>query len=124
MGCAVACVAFRCGISYTRAHRLFSQRELAWPRGYYCGDVVAALAAAGYDYAFAVFDEAIHAPLLKVRGSIVFIDSCAAYPAGHYLIRAERGWMNPWTNFPRMLPVRAGFRRRLNDRVGYILFKR
>src|SRR5262245_25122966 len=96
LGCAVACVAFRCRISYSRALELFTTQEKAWTTGFFCVDLLEALARKGYQYEFAAFAHEQNAEALEKEGTIVFIGYCEEYPAGHYLVRGERGWMNPW----------------------------
>ena len=123
MGCAVACVAFRCGISYLDALSFFPSKRFAWTRGYYCNEVVEALDKANLKYEFSRFAAAEHEKVLKQKGTIVFIDRCLAYPAGHYLIRDHGKWMNPWSSFPFMTPVKADLQTTLPGKVGYILYE-
>jgi hypothetical protein len=123
LGCAVACVASRCGVTYARAHWLFATKENAWVRGYYCSEVVDALARAGYRYAFESFVEASHSTLLERPGTIVFVGPCARYPAGHFLIRWRDGWMNSWLNYPQMIPIEAGFASAVPGPIQFVMFE-
>ncbi len=123
MGCAVACVAMRSGLSYRDAIALFQKKESAWTRGYYCREVVEALKRAGFLYTYAKYDSKKHAPLTNREGTIVFIGAGKRYPSGHYLLKTAQGWMNPWANFPEMAPPKAAFEQKLIGRVTYLLWE-
>ncbi len=122
LGCAVACVATRCGLSYPDAFALFSHPEHAWTRGYYCNEVVDALAKAGWKYSFAKFKPSLHERKLTMSGTIIFVEPCQSYPAGHFFVRAPQGWMNPWANFPLMNDIQAEFQEALPGNISYIIF--
>ena len=123
MGCAVACVAFRCGLSYQAALALFSSSEYAWTRGYFCSEIVEALEFAGLKYTYAKFNSVRHADILIRVGTIAFVDHCIQYPAGHFFIRGSKGWMNPWVTFPMITDVRADFQKELPGKVSYIIYQ-
>jgi hypothetical protein len=123
LGCAVACVAYRAGVSYEDASHFFLHQEYAWTRGYYSSEVVEALAVGGWQYAFSEYESSVHSMKLSKEGTIVFVEPCTQYPAGHFFIRATSGWMNPWANFPLMDKVRADFQDQLPARVTYIIFE-
>jgi hypothetical protein len=124
LGCAVACVAALAELSYEEAHHQFEETELAWTRGYYCSEVTAALRKLGYDYSYKVYDPLLHKRFLKHAGTIVFVGACKAYPSGHYLVRSENGWMNSWSNFPKMGAIDANFQEALPARVAYVIYPR
>lgn len=117
-GCAVACVAFVTGRSYRRALALFAKPERAWGRGFYCRDLVAALARAkrAYNSTAAVSRKRWPA------GTIVYVAPSRGYPLGHYLASSPRGWMNPWANFPCIAPARSAFQKKLPGRPIYAVF--
>jgi hypothetical protein len=123
MGCAVACVAAQCGITYSQALRLFVKKEYAWTRGYYCQEVVAALSVASCSYFFEKFHLRRHKKFLSTPGTIIFLEPSALYPAGHYLLRTKKGWMNPWANFPNIVPAKAGIQRSLPGKVAYVIMR-
>ena len=60
---------------------------------------------------------------LENEGSIVFIAPSKKYPRGHYLARTKKGWMNPWVNFPRIMPAKAGFNRKLPGKAQWVIFR-
>ena len=117
MGCAVACVASLLGTSYTKALGLFADKTAAVSRGYYCAEICRALSQHGRDYAWRKA-----APSDRARaGDIVFVSPSRRYPAGHFLLKTSRGWMNPWVNFPRITPAKAGFERGLPGRAAWVI---
>ena len=121
MGCAVACVASLCRISYQEALSLFDQPENAWTRGFYCSEIVAALQKRHLKYQYSVFNPGEHSATLETSGTFVFIDPCPQYPAGHFFVKTENGWMNPWSNFPQMNPVKSDFQKSLPFRISYVI---
>lgn len=122
MGCAVACVASVANISYKNALE-FLGREHASGRGYYCREIVDALAANGLKYEFRKADRSSR-KYMKESRTIVFIAPSARYHAGHYLVRAREGWMNPWINYPCIAPAKSGFQKRLPGRAEWVIFRR
>lgn len=122
MGCAVACVASYCGTDYPAALRLFETDRHAWTRGFYCVEVVEALAKIGQRYTYEAFRSPKHIKILHTPGSILFLAPSERYPSGHYVLRVENGWMNPWVNFPQMNPVRAAEVSDLEGEVAYVVF--
>ena len=124
MGCAVACVASLCGISYKSALRRFKKPEHAWGRGYYCREICAALGKENFMYAY--FPKSVFAKR-GVRipvGTIVFIARSKKHVYGHFLLKTPRGWMNSWVNEPVMTPVKAAFERRLPGRAQWIIYEK
>jgi len=118
MGCAVACVAARCGLNYQKGLRLFSRAQNAWTRGYYCGEVVQ-----GFRYRYDPYDHDAHHRFLSRVGTIIFIDPDRSYPVGHYLLRVPEGWMNSWVNCPRILPVQAAVQRKRIGKTSFIIYE-
>lgn len=59
--------------------------------------------------------------------TIVFIRRSSFYPVGHYLIRYNKFWMDPWINFLKEKEVKkakAGFRKKLPGKPIYGIFLR
>lgn len=123
MGCSVACVASLCGLSYQKALLLFEIPELAWRRGYYCGEIVQALKNKKLTFKFEEFENKKHKEKLSKNGTIIFTDPDKNYPSGHFFLRAEKGWMNPWSNYPQMIPVKSAIQKEISGRISYIIFK-
>ena len=120
-GCAVACVASVCGISYATALKLFAHPDYAGYRGYYCPEVVAALQKTGRRYAFRKVTDKDRA-LLRKEGCIVFVLSSTRYPLGHFLLKTRKGWMNPWVNIPAIGDVCAGICSRLPGKAQWVIY--
>ena len=121
MGCSVACVASLTNSSYKQAQKLFEKNHSA-TRGYYLDEVVRALAKKGFNYKSGKLTAKTKKYLAK-NGSIIFIKRSKKFPAGHYLLRTSKGWMNSWQNYPKISPARAGFDRQLPGEVQYIIFQ-
>jgi hypothetical protein len=61
--------------------------------------------------------------ILSISNTIVFIEKTHNYPAGHFLVRTNEGaWMNPWINFPLIVPVKSGFEINLPGKPLYAVF--
>ena len=99
MGCGIACVASRIGISYQETRKLFAHPERSSTKGYYCKDLVEVLASRGLKYKFKKVKESNDEIINRV-GSIVFAKRGKKYPEGHWLLKTENGWMNSWHNWP------------------------
>ena len=121
MGCAVACVASLLGTSYRGALALFNNKSYASTKGYYCKDIGKALKKKRLVYVWKKFSSGSRL-LLNKKGVIVFISRSKKYPAGHYLLKTGRGWMNPWINFPQIAPAKAGFQKRLPGKPQWIMY--
>lgn len=111
MGCGPACVAVRMGITYAKALELFTHPHHAWTQGYYCSEITEALSRGGFKYVFSEFRKYSHKQYLQKNGSIAFIAKSDLYPAGHFLLKVSDGWMNPWINFPHLMPIRFGIQK-------------
>lgn len=96
MGCAIACVANLLKISYESTKRFFNPK-FASNRGYYCKSIVNALRKSG-----------VHAKYFKVKtdtkffdGDIVFLARSNSLPEGHWVLKTNQGWIDPWVNFQK-----------------------
>jgi hypothetical protein len=122
MGCGVACVAAVLGLEYRKALHLFRRLDGAWTTGYFCPELVAALAKGGRCYSWKSVRNS-RLDVLKRAGTIVFVQKSSKYPQGHYLVRTSRGWMNPWANFPEISPARSAVVKRLPGRASHVIFQ-
>ena len=124
LGCGIACVAWITGKTYKQAKDLyFKDVKRAGTVGYFCRDLVSALAMAKKQYSYRYLRK-------KARfneDSIVFIKRSKRYPAGHYLVKTAEVWMDPWINFdckkPYLTAALAGFRKRLPGKPIYLVDK-
>lgn len=120
LGCAVASVANKLGISYESALTLFDQPSNAWGRGFYCRDIVSALHKRGINTKVC-HRKSINSQLLPF-GTIVYVRRCASLPAGHYLIKGEMGWIDSWINISNRFDIKnakVGIRQKLPSEIQY-----
>src|SRR3989338_8720696 len=121
MGCGLACVASVCGLSYARAKKKLFRNVGDIRRGFYCRELIKVLARAGKRYSFRHVKESVRKKF--VIGSVVFIHPLKIYPAGHYLLKTSKGWMDPWFNLPKIKCVRLAFRKKLPGKAQWIIFE-
>ena len=119
MGCGVACVACAAGVSYSAALKVLP-RKYASTRGFFCRELVHALARLGLEYSHRKVIAKTR-KYLKIDRAIAFVAPSRRYPKGHYLVRTKRGWMNPWINFPS-ISVKAGFNTMLPGKAQWVIF--
>lgn len=105
-GCGVACVAFILQKTYKEALELFSRPSQAWGRGFLYDEIIDALKNGNKNYSCLIQGENQSPP----NGTIVNVDNPAVYYIGHYLVKAEKGWFDPWINYPIITPAMAGYR--------------
>lgn len=120
MGCGIACVAVALNKSYKLTKKLFDNPEYASTRGYYCREIINVLNRKGKNYTFKKINKKDEI-MLKKEGVIVFIERSKKYPAGHYLIKTKKGWMNPWINFPKISLAKSGFQKNLPGKAQWIV---
>ena len=123
MGCGVACVANRLGLSYDQALGLFEYSAYAQSIGYKCKYVVAALQAGGLDVRLRHIRRELPLPELP-NGAIVFLERSVLYPYQHYLLKVEQGWVDPWINMHDCSDVKytqVGVRQILPGRAYYAI---
>lgn len=120
-GCAVACVAYILCISYNDALKLFDKPQQAWREGFYCVDIINALAKGAKIYEFCRTDDQKN-PYFPVN-CIVYVESSEKYPVGHYLTKTiNNQWMNSWINCPVICPTLSGFEEQLPGIVSYVIY--
>lgn len=121
-GCGAACLAFIAEISYPQAAVLLGA-ERARSKGYYCREIVAALSTLGRPYR-SLYVKPAKQHLIHTEGTIVFVRRSKRYPAGHYLVRHQDQWMDPWINFQSDQAIEhaeSGFRRQLPGQAAYAM---
>lgn len=122
-GCGVACVAFATGKSYQEA-LIVLPADSAQARGFFCKDLVLALDVHGSVYVYKYLKPRLRRQIYN-EGVIVYIKKFKHYPAGHYLIRSNGYWMDPWINFTQDKDIenaKSGYRIRLPGTPIYALF--
>lgn len=122
-GCGIACYAFALGITYKQAVSALGKEQANSTR-FWVKDLTAALNKSGKNYESKHFKPYLHKRLCR-EGTIVLIRRSKTYPAGHYLIRYKKHWMDPWINLPddrNIKNAQSGFRKRLPGSPMYAIF--
>ncbi len=121
-GCGIACFAFALNVTYQQAEIMLGSEQSNSTR-FWVKDFVAALGKHGRSYCAKYVKSHIRRKIYG-EGTIVLIRRSKQYPAGHYLIRHNGTWMDPWINLPidnNLKHARSGFRRRLPGSPMYAL---
>jgi len=108
-GCGVACVASFLGVPYGEARDLLRTKKdgktvNAHPKGLDLHHIALALKERGYRVR-ADWKEAGKYP----QGTIVCISGKKPYDGDHYMLKTQKGWMDPWHNMGSK-PRKANFR--------------
>jgi hypothetical protein len=114
MGCGAACVAFAANKTYQQAAKVLG-REKARSVGFHLKELVDALSGYGLDYRSRHVKQQTKQAIYQ-QGVIVFIKRSARYPYGHYLIRHNGLWADPWVNLvldKSIERAKSGYRKRL-----------
>lgn len=120
MGCAIACVASLVGVTYKIMRKSFEGgKKYEHSRGFYNRHIVQALTKWGIFYR-AYSAKQWGSKRIK-NGTIVFVGPSEKYLAGHYLLKTKQGWMNPWMNCPNIKPARAGFQKKLEGTIRWLI---
>lgn len=119
-GCGVACIASLLRISYKNALKLFQNgKKRATLEGFYCRDLICALEKKETIYTYQHIKGFSHKNFQT--GMIVYIRRSKKYWRGHFLLKSDDGWMNPWFNFPYE-PRIAKFQKKLPGKAQYVLY--
>ena len=121
MGCAIACVAAILNLKYSNAKKLFTNPKHAYGRGYYCKEIIQALGKGKKNYEFKKVTEKTK-DLLNRNGTFVFIGGSEKYLCGHFLVKGEKGWMNPWYNYPKIAPAKAKFQKKFPGEAQWVIY--
>ena len=122
-GCGLACVAFVLRKPYRQlsAGKLAAQ---ASTQGFYCRQLREILEAYSWKGEWKYLKHRWKRKIYT-ENTIVFIKRSSLYPAGHYLVRHNGYWMDPWINFQIEKDIRkskSGYRKRLPGQPIYALF--
>jgi hypothetical protein len=125
MGCGIACVAFVLGISYKEATKLFALPEKRKALGYRSSDLREALKRGSYD-SFSRYVGRLDDTRVEI-GDIVYVKKCKMFPSGHYLVKINGGYMDPFINMGEVVGdytrAKAGKRFPLKERITMITRK-
>lgn len=121
-GCGIACFAFALRISYRQAEQLLGTAQATNMR-FWVKDLTRELNQAGLQYRSMHIKHKNKHRVYRA-GTIVLIRRSSRYPAGHYLIRHDKSWMDPWINLPDgsgITNAKSGFRKRLPGTAMYAI---
>ena len=119
-GCGIACAASILGITYKNALEYFNKKHVS-RRGYYCNEIVKVLNKNGLNYQYTKINNK-NKRILQKLGVIVFVERSKKYEIGHYVLKTNKGWMDPWINFPDLKPVKAGFEKKLPGTAQWVIY--
>ena len=120
-GCGVATTSYILGISYKKTIKLFKDGEFrAQSRGFYCREIVRALGTVGLNYNFRHINKK-NKNLIYRNKIICYIRKNKKYPQGHYIARINNEWIDPWINYPSLINVSSGIRKRLPGQAVYAI---
>ncbi len=122
MGCAIASVAFVLGVSYKKALFFFKDgkiRAMGIPN-FYCPELVEILNNNGLDYSWVKINNK-NKKLVEKELSIVFCEQSSELPVGHFLVRHQNKWMDPWFNLPNQ-KRKADFKEKLPGKPTYVVY--
>jgi signal peptidase I len=121
-GCGIACFAFVCKVSYKDTEKFLGNKQAKSDR-VTVKDFVKELNRYGLPY------KAKHIKPYQGttfnEGTIVLIRRSKKYPVGHYLVKHEGQWMDPWINLMQdknLDNATSGYRKRLPDKPMYAIY--
>lgn len=125
MSCGLACVAFVTKQPYDKLAAEQFPAKLNW-YGFLCPELVEVLKQSGLNYGWKKLPENERDGEFN-NGDIVFIEPSPSHKGGHFLVKTEKGWMDPWINLdanhPDVSKAESGFRDSLPGRAEYIIYK-
>lgn len=113
-GCGIACYAFVAGRTYKDAALVLGLAQAQSTR-FWVKDLKDALNRAGLAYK-SLYIKPRKRHMIYQEGAIVLIRRSERYPSGHYLVRHNNQWMDPWINLrfgAKIVHAQSGYRRRL-----------
>ncbi len=126
-GCGIACLANLLNKEYLEIKSDFENNFYKVDKGIKVSDLVKYLNSKGLNYAVKfcntkrdVTPESVS--LASKLNSITLIRKSKKYPIGHYLLKVETGWVDPWMNLPSIHNVYAGIRKELPEKPWYIIY--
>lgn len=123
-GCGIACYAFALDLDCRQAVAKLGAEQAISTR-FYVKDLTLALNKGGASYISKHVKPRIGKRIYE-EGTIVLIRRSKNYPTGHYLIRHNGAWMDPWINLQQdknILNATSGFRKRLPGAPMYAILK-
>lgn len=126
-GCGIACLANLFDENYEDVRVDFEKNFYKINRGVKVFDLTKFLNSKDYKYSNKFFNhnnynriEAMN--YASILNSITLIRKNDKYPVGHYLLKVEDGWIDPWLNYPSIDNVHAGLRNELPGEPWYVVY--
>lgn len=121
-GCGIACLANLLNEEYIDVRYDFEKLFYQIDKGIKVFDLVKFLSSKGYRYSNKFFNHNNYNKseaykFANIINSITLIRKNDKYPVGHYLLRVENGWIDPWLNYPSIDNVHAGVRKELPAQI-------
>lgn len=122
LGCAAACVAFILQVPYLEAVKLFidGERRVKGKANFYCPEITQVLNNTGLNYTWTKLSDEQEVEIFQDL-SIVFVKRSVVHPYGHFLVKYDNKWMDPWINLPDK-NIEAGFREYLPGEPAYSIY--
>ena len=119
MGCGIACVAYILCISYKEAVDLFIETYKRETLGFTSKDITKAIKMFGITYKSVYVGRE---KKLKIENnSIIYVPKCDYFPYGHYLVKIQNGYMDPFINLHESnfdhTKASAGLRKTLPNKI-------
>ena len=131
-GCGIACIANLLNKTYDEVKRDFENKFYKIDRGVKIFDIVNYLKTLGLEYKSKFFNQSEEhkhkrneaSTFSHIPNSITLIAKSDVYIVGHYLLRIENGWIDPWINirFAPLAHAKAGVRKELPGNAWYVLY--
>lgn len=122
-GCGIACFAFATNMTYKQAANYLGQQQASSTR-FWVKDLTLVLNLYCKKYESKYVNTKVRKLIYK-ESSIVLIRRSKHYPTGHYLIRYNKQWMDPWINLPvdkEIMNAMSGYRKRLPSSPMYVIY--
>jgi hypothetical protein len=122
-GCGIACFAFATDLTFTKAAEYLGKTGVT-REGVPLQHMLASLNSYGLSYVRKYVKPHL-LDRIGEEGTIVLTKRSKDYPVGHYLVRHEGIWMDPWINMLGSQTIehaRSGFRKELPGEPMYAVF--
>ena len=122
-GCGVACFAFTTNLTFTQAAKYLGKTGTT-SEGVPLQHLLLAMNNYGLNYVCKYVKPHL-LDRIEEEGTIILTKRSTDYPVGHYLVRHEGMWMDPWINMLESRTVehaRSGLRKELPGKPMYAIF--
>lgn len=128
-GCGIASLSNLLDLPYDSVKKEFEKNFYSIERGINIADIVRFLKRHKLEYKSKFFNQKNYSSVKNeakkfssIPGSITLIAKNKKYPVGHYLVKVDGGWVDPWINLPSIDNVGADIRKTLPGNPWYVLY--